>query len=248
MLIIDSNRKEGKMRITVINGNMHHGSTWHSKDLLVQKISEIEETQVAEFNLPKDMPHFCNGCFSCFLNGEGTCPHAAFILPIVAALEEADLVILASPVYGLDVSGQLKALLDHLCFMWISHRPNPKMFNTVGISITTTAGAGLAHTTKTMQNSLKFWGVKKRFAGKKAVAALKWSDISDKKRRQIEKDMEQLAKKATKTVANIENRASPLFRTMMFKMMKGMMKKNTWNLTDRNHWESNGWLSGKKPF
>jgi len=236
------------MKITVINGTMRHGSTWHCKDLLLQKIAQLQETQVREFYLPKDMSNFCSGCFSCFLKGEDTCPHADQIQPIVAALEEADLVILTSPVYGLDVSGQLKALLDPLCFMWLSHRPNPKMFNTVGISFATTAGAGLSHTTKTMQNSLQFWGGKKRFTSKQAVAAMKWSDISDKKRSQIEKDMEQLAQKATAAVANIEHSAAPLFRKFMFMMMKNMMKKNDWNLTDRNHWEANGWLNGTKPF
>lgn len=236
------------MKITVINGTMRHGSTWHCKDLLLNKISQLEETQVREFYLPKDMTDFCTGCFSCFLNGEDSCPHANQIQPIVTALEEADLVILTSSVYGLDVTGQLKALLDHLCFMWISHRPNPKMFNKVGISFATTAGAGLSHTTKTMQNSLKYWGVKKRFASKQRVAAMKWTDISDKKRRQIENNIEQLAKKATRSVADIEHSRAPLFRKIMFNMMKSMIKKNDWNPTDRNHWEANGWLSGSKPF
>lgn len=236
------------MKITVINGTMRHGSTWNCKELLVQNISKQVVTEITEFYLPKDMSNFCSGCFSCFLKGEDTCPHADQIQPIVTALEDADLVILTSSVYGLDVSGQLKALLDHLCYMWLSHRPNPKMFNTVGISFATTAGAGLSHTTKTMQNSLKFWGVKKRFASKQAVAAMKWSEISDKKRSQIEKDMAQLAKKATTAVANIEHSAAPLFRKIMFVMMKNMMKKNDWNLTDRNHWEAQGWLSGTKPF
>lgn len=236
------------MKITVINGTMRHGSTWHCKELFLENIGQWQETEIREFYLPEAMSHFCCSCFSCFLNGEDTCPHADQIQPIVAALEEADLVILTSPVYGLDVSGQLKTLLDHLCFMWISHRPNPKMFNAVGISFTTTAGAGLSYTTKTMQNSLKFWGVKKRFASKQRVAALKWSDISEKKRSQIEKDMEQLAKKATAAVANIEHSSSPLFRKIIFVMMKNMMKKNEWNPADRNHWEAHGWLSGTKPF
>jgi len=236
------------MKITVINGTMRRGSTWHCKDLLLQKIEQLEETEVREFYLPKDMADFCSGCFSCFLNGEDTCPQADQIQPIVAALEEADLVILTSSVYALDVTGQLKALLDHLCFMWLSHRPNPKMFNKVGISFATTAGAGLSHTTKTMQNSLKFWGVKKRFASKQAVAAMKWSDISDKKRVRIEKDMTQLAKKATASVANIERSSAPLFRKIVFKAMRNMMKKNNWNPTDRNHWEAHGWLNGTKPF
>ncbi|URN84053.1 flavodoxin family protein [Acetobacterium wieringae] len=236
------------MKITVINGTMRHGSTWNCKELLVQNISKQVVTEITEFYLPKDMSNFCSGCFSCFLKGEDTCPHADQIRPIVTALEEADLVILTSSVYGLDVSGQLKALLDHLCFMWLSHRPNPKMFNKVGISFATTAGAGLSHTTKTMQNSLKFWGVKKRFASKQAVAAMNWREISDKKRSQIEKDMAQLAQKATAAVANIEHSAAPLFRKIMFVLMKDMMKKNDWNPTDRNHWEAQGWLSGTKPF
>ncbi|WP_373484424.1 flavodoxin family protein [Acetobacterium sp.] len=236
------------MKITVINGTMRHGSTWHCKDLLLEKIAQLEKTQVREFYLPKDMSNFCSGCFSCFLKGEDSCPHADQIQPIVAALEEADLVILTSSVYALDVTGQLKALLDHLCFMWLSHRPNPKMFNKVGISFATTAGAGLSHTTKTMQNSLKFWGVKKLFSSKQAVAAMKWSDISDKKRGQIEKDMAQLAKKATVAVANIDQSSGPLFRKIVFKAMRNMMKKNDWNPTDRNHWEAHGWLKGTKPF
>lgn len=236
------------MKITVINGNQHHGSTWHCKDLLIQNISKQVETEVTEFYLPKDMPHFCLGCFSCFLQGEETCPHAEWTLPIVQALEAADLMILTSPVYGLDVSGQLKALLDHLCFMWFSHRPNPRLFNTVGVSITTTAGAGLSHTTKTMQNSLKFWGVKKRFASKQAVAALKWSEIPEKKRNRIEKDLAALSHKLVQAVATIDHRRSPLFAKMMFNLMKKMMKNNDWNPKDREYWEEKGWLSGNRPF
>lgn len=27
--------------------------------------------------------------------------------------------------YGFDASGRMKAPLDHLCFIWMSHRPNP---------------------------------------------------------------------------------------------------------------------------
>lgn len=236
------------MKIVVINGNARHGSTWHCKELLTETISKLTESQIAEFSLPKDMPHFCNGCFSCFFNGEETCPHASAVQPIVAVLEAADLVIMTSPVYGLDVSGQLKSLLDHLCFMWLSHRPNPKLFNTVGISLTTTAGAGLSHTTKTMQNSFKFWGLKKTYAVKFPVAASKWDEVSQKNRLKIEKKLERLAKKAVNAVEGIERKPSPAFRSMMFAIMKSMMKKNKWNPTDRIHWEAQGWLDGKKPF
>lgn len=233
------------MKITVINGNMRHGSTWHCMDLLRQELSKYGEAETTEFFLPKDMPHFCNGCFSCIVNGEHTCPHAASIAPITKAMLEADVIILTSSVYALDVTGQLKTLLDHLCYMWMSHRPDPGMFNKVGVTIVTTAGAGLGHTTKTMRNSLKFWGVKRLFSYKNAVSAMKWTDVKPEKQDRIKQDMAAMAKQIAKAAQKAER---PLFRSFFFKLMTGMMKKNTWNLTDRKHWEDNGWLSGAKPF
>lgn len=149
------------MKIAVVNGNMRHGSTWHCMDAIRDELAKFDDTEVKEYFLPKDLPHFCTGCFSCLSNGEDTCPHAAYTKPITEAMIESDLIILTSPVYGFDVSGQMKTFIDHLCFMWMSHRPNPQMFNKIGLTVSTTAGAGLGHTTKTMRNSLIYWGVKK---------------------------------------------------------------------------------------
>jgi multimeric flavodoxin WrbA len=236
------------MKITVINGSMRHGSTWNCVEKIRQELSKYGETETTEFFLPKDMPHFCNGCFSCFYNGEGTCPHAAAVSPIAGAILEADLVILASSVYALDVTGQLKALLDHLCYMWISHRPNPKMFNKVGLTIATTGGAGLGHTTKTMKNSLTFWGAKKVFSVKNRVAATKWSEVPGKTQAKIEKEAAALAKKIERAVRNVKRLPNPPFRSIMFRLMSGAQKKNDWNPTDRKHWEAQGWLTGTKPW
>lgn len=236
------------MKVTIINGNSRHGSTWNCMKLFIQELSKHETVEITEFTLPKDMPHFCNGCFSCFYNGENTCPHSLYVNPIVTSLIEADLILITSPVYAMDVSGQLKALLDHLCFMWLSHRPNPKMFNKIGLSITTTAGAGLGHTTKTIKNSFKFWGIKKVFSFKNPVSAIKWSDVPPQKQAIIQNEMAKLARKIVKAAKNIDSLPKPIFRSFMFLLMKGMMKKNTWNPNDRKHWENQGWLSGGKPF
>ncbi|MHB1314130.1 MAG: flavodoxin family protein [Christensenellales bacterium] len=236
------------MKITVINGNTRHGSTWHCMDTLRQALMQYDDVETKEFFLPRDMPHFCMGCFSCFYNGEQTCPHASAVQPIVQAMVDADLILLTSPVYSMDIAGQLKAFLDHLSYMWMSHRPNPHMFNKVGVTIVTTAGAGLGHTTKTMRNSLKFWGAKRIFSYKKPVSAMKWSDVSEKKQKLIKMEMDSLAKKISKAVQHVKKLRNPLFRSFFFKIMTGMMKKNTWNPRDRKHWEENGWLTGSKPF
>ncbi len=236
------------MKITVIHGNARHGSTWSCANLFLQELAKYDTVDVSSFTLPKEMPHFCNGCFSCFYNGEQTCPHAASMAPILEAVLGADLLILTSPIYAMDVSGQMKALLDHLCFMWISHRPNPLMFNKIGLTITTTAGAGLGHATKTLRNSLRFWGVKRVFSFRQAVSAMKWSDVTEKKQAQINRQVAGMARKIAQSFARREQLPSPIFRRIFFFMMSGMMRKNTWNPRDRQHWESHGWLNGVKPF
>ena len=236
------------MKIAVINGSSRHGSTWNSKELLLKAIEKYETTEVKNIILPKDMPYPCNGCFTCMLHGEDKCPHAKFISPIVSTMEEADLIVLTSPVYALDVSGQLKSLLDHLCFMWLSHRPNPKLFKKVGVSVTTTAGFGLKHTTKTMNNSLKYWGSRRIYALKAPVAAMKWEEVSEKKKEAISRKADKKAKSIVKSVRNIDRIRPNLFVRFMFWMMKGMMQKNTWNQRDRSHWDAQGWLTGSNPF
>ncbi|MHB1483819.1 MAG: flavodoxin family protein [Saccharofermentanales bacterium] len=234
------------MKITIINGNPRHGNTWHCTDMLKQALVNIDNVEIIEYFLPKDMPHFCYGCFSCFYNGEDTCPHAANMKPINNDLLNADVVILTSPVYAFDVSGAMKAFLDHLSYTWMSHRPNPKMFNKVGVIISTTAGMGLGHASKTMHNSLKYWGVKRIYSCKYAVSASKWEEVTEKKKRQIKNDTDKLAKKIAHTVHNADKLKSPMFRSIFFWMMRGMMKGNTWNLRDRKHWEEQGWLNSKK--
>jgi len=230
------------VRVTVINGSERKESTYHCTKTFLNEISKFEGVEKEEFFFPKDMPYFCKGCFSCFYNGENTCPHNESVTPIVKSILNADLLIITSPVYAMDVSGQLKALLDHLCFMWFSHRPNPKMFGKIAVTISTTAGAGLSHTTKTIKNSLNFWGVKRVFSYKYPVSASRWNEVTLNKKLKIEKEIARLAKSVHKAVNNSEKLPSPIFRSFIFFIMKGLMKKNTWNPKDRQHWVDNGWV------
>ncbi|NLI21599.1 MAG: flavodoxin family protein [Clostridiales bacterium] len=236
------------MKITVINGGMRHGSTWHCKEAILKAIGEHTETEVTEFSLPRDLPHFCVGCYQCFLKGEQSCPHAAFVQPIAQALCQSDLIMLASPVYGLDVSGQMKACLDHLCYQWMSHRPSAAMFRKLGLVVTTTAGMGLRRTGKTMRLSLKYWGVQKIFTFAKPVAAMRWEEIPDRKRKQIEQSAQVTASGILRAAGRGARLRKPFFRSLLFAMMAGMQKKNDWNPTDREHWEKQGWLSGARPY
>lgn len=233
------------MKITVINGNMRKESNYNCQKLIVDNISKYRKTEVAEFFMPKDCPELCRGCFACILTGEKNCPDYKKINIILETILNSDVVILASPVYAMDVSGGLKSFLDHLCFMWLVHRPNPLMFNKIGVTVSTAAGGGTGHTTKTMRYSLNFWGVKRIFSFKKNVAAAKWRDVSAKNKEKINKNAIKIANKIIKAYDNIEKIHKPMFRKFFFFIMKGMMKKNDYNLYDRNYWIEKGWIKDK---
>ncbi len=236
------------MKITVIHGTQRHGSTWHCAQTLLDALSARIQPEVTVFTLPKDLPAFCAGCFTCFEKGEDACPHAAHVQPIAKAILASDLVVLTSPVYAMDVAAPLKNLLDHLCYLWMSHRPDPAVFRKLGVVVATTAGAGLGYTCKTMRNSLKFMGFKKQFRLAHAVSAMRWEDVQPKTRLRIEKQAQTISRQIVTAAANPTRLRKPFFRSFFFTLMASMQKKNDWNPTDRAHWERHGWLAGKKPF
>jgi multimeric flavodoxin WrbA len=74
-------------------------------------------------------------------------------------MTEADLIILASPVYVYHTTGAMKVFLDHYGYQWMVHRPRPEMFHKQGICISTAAGAGCRPASRDMADSLRFWGI-----------------------------------------------------------------------------------------
>ena len=84
------------MKIVVINGQNHKGSTYHIGKLLTERIAGAKSIQ--EFFLPRDLNHFCGGCYTC-VEDETRCPYYAEKHVIMQAVEEADVLILTTPNY-----------------------------------------------------------------------------------------------------------------------------------------------------
>lgn len=236
------------MKITAVYGNMRHGSTWNFTQLLLGEMAKRTATEVTEFSLPRDMPHFCVGCFNCFLKGEEQCPHYAAMSPIAKALEGADVIILASPAYVFDASGQMKALLDHLGYRWIVHRAHPTMFQKLGVAVSTTAGAGASAAAKTMQTSMKFWGCRRVYALKAAVAAAAWDEVKPEKQEQLTKKAATLAKRLVQLSPKAARLPVRLHTRFFFALTKLLHKKTMNTVPDKAHWEALGWENGIKPW
>jgi len=208
-------------------------------------IGALHAETVTEFFLPRDMPHFCVGCFTCFESGEDACPHADDMRPIRDALLAADLVIFTTPIYALRCSGQMKALLDHFAYQFMIHRPPVQYFSKTALLLATTAGAGLRGALGDIKVSLRFWGTGRIFTYGIAVASGSWDGVSEKKKAKIAKKTAQLSNKIEKSV---RRRKTGLMPRLLFMGHRMAHRKFVLAERDHAHWQDQGWLEKERPW
>ena len=228
------------MKITIVYGQNHKGSTYHLARSLAEKIGG----EITEFFLPKDFGEFCVGCTACFMDSETKCPHYARLSPITEAMDEADVIILASPVYVMHASGAMKAFLDHYGYRFMVHRPEEKMFSKQGVVISTAAGAGTKGANKDMADSLFWWGVGKVYKHGTAVFETSWDRVSEKKKLSEDEKLSALAGK----IKARYGRVKPGIKTKLFFGVMRIMQKNGFNKADMDHWKAKGWTEKKRPW
>ena len=199
---------------------------------------------IKEFFLPRDFGEFCVGCTKCFTESEKKCPHFEKLKPITDAMDEANVIILASPVYVYHTTGAMKAFLDHYGYRWMVHSPEESMFKKQGVCISTAAGAGMKSTNKDMMDSLFFWGVAKRYKYGVGVAAVDWNGVSEKKKKAIEKATSSIAKRIIYNSGNIK----PGIKTKGMFWIMHLMQKNGFNPRDAEYWKEKGWTGKIRPW
>lgn len=228
------------MKVAIIHGQSHKGSTYHIARMLAEKIGG----EITEFFLPRDFGEFCVGCTRCFMDSETKCPHYEKLLPLTQAMDEADVIILASPVYVYHATGAMKAFLDHYGYRWMVHRPLEAMFRKQGVCISTAAGSGTKSAIKDMADSLFFWGVSKIYQYGINIAAVNWKSVDEKKLQAIEKKTSQMAARILKNAG----RAKPGFKTRGFFLIMSIVQRNGFNPRDVEYWKEKGWTGNKRPW
>ncbi len=230
------------MKIAVINGQNHKGSTYHVGKMLAGKLAGGDE--IREVFLPKDMPEFCLGCANCIIKGEQHCPHYKYMQPIVELMDAAELLIFTTPVYVMRATGSMKAFLDHCAYRFMVHRPQAAMFHKQAVCISTAAGAGMRPACKDIKTSLLYWGVAKVYSCGFAVAAASWDGVKAAKKEAIARKTDKLARK----IASCGDKVRPSVKTkILFTVMRTLVKKIRIS-TDIAYWTDKGWLDGKKPW
>ena len=228
------------MNIVIIHGQSHEGTTCHIARMLAKQL----QGEVTEFFLPRDFGEFCKGCTLCFTKSETLCPHHAKLLPLTEAIDAADVIILASPVYVYHATGAMKAFLDHYGYRWMAHRPDERMFRKQAVCISTAAGAGMKTTNKDMADSAFFWGCARIYKLGFAVRATDWDSVSPKSRATVEKKAASIAKAIQKRCGSVK----PGLKTKAFFHIMRMLQKNGWNEADKQYWYDKGWIGKERPW
>jgi multimeric flavodoxin WrbA len=228
------------MKIVLIHGQNHKGSTYNIGRMLAEKLAG----EIVEIFLPRDFGQYCIGCTNCFIKRESLCPHYEKLVPITKAMDEADVLIFASPVYVYHLTGPMKTLLDHYGYRWMVHRPEEKMFSKQAVCISTAAGAGMKSTNKDMADSLFFWGIPKIYKYGVAVRATSYEKIDDKTKKKIDQKTTILANK----IKEKNGKVKPGIKTIGFFSMMRMLQKNGWNESDNVYWKEKGWMGKQRPW
>ena len=230
------------MKIVMIHGQNHKGSTWNIANLLLQKLPG--EKEVKEYFLPRDLNHFCSGCYAC-LEARERCPYWREKEPMLHQMREADLLILTSPNYCMMPSAPMKAFLDLFFTNWMSHKPLREMFSKRAVVISSAAGAGAKKAAKLIGNNLANWGIPEIHLSAAVVNAMNWDMVPSGKKARMEKDMDKLARQLSrrgKVTVGMKTR-------ILFWFYGGMQKAGGGaSPTEKQYWIENGWLSGGRPW
>lgn len=230
------------MKITIIHGQNHKGSSYHIGRMIANKLAN--DAEIAEYFLPQDLPHFCLGCYSC-IEDESKCPFYEKKKTILESMEEAEILIFTTPTYCLHASAPMKSFMDLTFTYWMSHRPRKCMFHKKAIVISTAAGSGTKSAIKDITSMLLYWGVPVVKTYGISVQAMSWEQVSDKKKAVIEHDVKKLVSK----VGNGKAPKAGIKTKMIFYLMRMMQKAGLGSSpVELQYWKENGWLDKKRPW
>ena len=230
------------MKIVMLNGQNHKGSTYHIGRMIADRIEG--ENEITEFFLPRDLNHFCTGCYKC-IEEQTACPFYPDKIKIIDAIDAADILIVTTPTYCMHMSAPLKSFFDLTFDMWMSHRPMQSMFRKRAVIVSTSAGAGAKSAMKDVKDCLFYLGVPYVMKYGMAVQAMNWEGVSADKMKKIDRKTDIIAKKLSS-----KKRPSVGIKTRFMFMMMGMMQKKGWNSSpvETQYWKEKGWLDGQKPW
>lgn len=233
------------MNVTIIYGTTSKVNTYNSVQLLLNNLSLSMNIKVAEFFLPKDLPSFNRGCFSCLINGAEGHFHVNYVDTIVKSLDDSDLIILASPVFICDISADMKSFLEHLSYKYMQKKTSSSLNNKIGLVMSTATGAGLSNTTKTLKKHLTFLGINNIFTFSETVYEMNLKDVKLKTKIHINKKISKLSNNILDLYIKSYSIKASILSKIIFSPKRTLLKEYDCNIIDLNHWKKQACFHSK---
>ena len=229
------------MKVTLIHGQNHKGSTYHIARMIAEKISD----NIDEFFFPRDFSQGCAGCLACLHKGREFCPNAEKVGIILNSMLSCDVVIIGSPTYVMEMTSHLKGFFEHLYTAWLAHRPEEAMFSKSAVVISTAAGMGMNGVTKSMAKQMFYLGIAKTYQLAFRVMASSWDGVGDETKKKINVKTDKIVRR----IKLKNGYATPEIKTkFIFSMMRKFQKNNDYAPLDRSYWADKGWLGKERPW
>lgn len=142
------------MKVLVIIGSPRKGNTYRAAERIREILQSYSPVEFEYIWLRDENLGFCRGCFTCIAKGEENCPVKDAAPAIEQKMRDADGVIFASPVYGMNVSGLFKVFVDR--FSYIFHRP--RFFEKKALLLSTAGAVGNSEVLKYLRLVAQVWG------------------------------------------------------------------------------------------
>lgn len=229
------------MKITLIHGQNHKGSTYHAARMVGEKLGGT----IDEFFLPKDFGEGCSGCLMCLHKGREFCPRADKVGRIFNSMLSADCIIIDSPTYVMEMTSHLKGFFEHIFTAWLAHRPEEAMFSKTAIVVSTAAGMGMNGVTKSLARQMLYLGIPRIYRLPFRVMAASWDGVDEKIKARISQKTDQIVHR----IISKRGRPAPGLKSrFIFGMMRAFQKKNDYASLDKAYWAGKKWLEKERPW
>lgn len=140
------------MKIIILNGSHRkNGATALILNEMYQKLETYPHVEVHFFNVANLNLKYCIGCYKCYRNGK--CVFNDDIEKLSENIETADGIIIGSPTYASNVSGQIKVIIDRGHFVI-----EQLLLRKYAISVSTYENYGGKETSKILNRLLSYSG------------------------------------------------------------------------------------------
>jgi multimeric flavodoxin WrbA len=234
------------MKILILQGAYRQGgNTAHVTQLIAAHLKRIASEKAVPLELETiDLGHkeigMCRGCRACFDRGEDKCPLKDDFLSTKTAVQAADGVIIASPIYVDDINGITKNWIDRMAH--VCHRP--EFAGKAAYLVTTVGSSPSSHSLRTLFLAFTTWGF--YISGQDGFVTGAKMDAEELNAK-FSKRTERIARKLFSDIAEGKTLRPSFVSLMMFKIYQQVWKDDK-DTVDSRYWHDKGWVDPRANY